>query len=295
MTHMRSFFDIAADIAAGQHGRVSRVQLLDAGVDPYRIRRWLADGRLRPAHWGVYALGHEAPSWRADYMAAQLAGGPGAAISHHAGTKLLSLRRGQAPLPEVSVTTTGARRRPGIVIHRVKSLAGDVAEVDGIRVTTCPRTLLDLAPSTAPEELTRLCHEAWIHHRMRPHHIEACIARNPTKPGAAKLRQSQRADVLLSDLEHRFVALLKAHRLPRPRTNIDHQGDKVDCHWPDHGGLTIELLSYRYHATRHAFEQDVARRRRSDYVAFTYGDVVERAGQTADEVGALLAACQLSA
>jgi hypothetical protein len=93
---------------------------------------------------------------------------------------------------------------------------------------------------------------------MRPRHIEACIARNPTKPGAAKLERAHSADVLLSDLEHRFVTLLRHHGLPRPRTNI-------------------------------------ARRRRSNHVAYTYGDVVERPAQTADEVGALLAACQLSA
>jgi len=184
-------------------------------------------------------------------MAAQLACGPLAAISHNAGTKLLSLRRGPAPPVELTVPSLGGRERPGIIVHRTTSLARDVAIVDGIRVTSCPRTLLDLASTTPPEELTRLCHEAWIHHRMRPSHIEACIARNPTKPGAAKLRRAQSSDVLLSDLEHRFITLLQAHHPPRPRTNID--------------------------------------------VAFTYGDVVERAAQTADEVGALLAACQLSA
>lgn len=294
---MRGEFDKVVEIARGQHGRVARRQLLAAGTGATQIDRWVAEGCLLVVHRGVYAVCHDAPSWRADYMAAQLACGPLAAISHHAGTKLLSLRRGPAPRPEVTVPSLAGRERPGIVIHRVTSLDGDVALVEGIRVTSCPRTLLDLAPSTEPEELTRLCHEAWIYHRMRPHHIEACIARNPTKPGAAKLRQAQRADVLLSDLEHRFVALLRRHHLPRPRTNIDCNNDKVDCHWPGHGrgGLTIELLSYRYHATRHAFEQDVARRRRSNHVAFTYGDVVERAGQTADEVGALLAACQLSA
>jgi hypothetical protein len=291
---MHPQFARVVEIARGQHGRVARWQLLAAGVESERIKRWVASGLLRVVHRGVYALGHDAPSWRADYIAAQLACGPFAAISHEAGTKLLSLRRSRAPGPEVTVPSDAGLRRPGIVIHRVKSLDGDVAVVDGIRVTTCPRTLLDLAPSTAPEELTRLCHEAWIHHRMRPHDIEACIARNPTKPGAAKLRRAQRADVLLSDLERRFVTLLDHHGLPRPRTSIDHQGDKVDCHWPAHG-LTIELLSYRFHATRHAFEADVARRRRSNHVAYTYGDVAERAGQTVDEVGALLAACQLSA
>jgi hypothetical protein len=294
---MRGEFDRVVELARGQHGRVARRQLLAIGVAPKQIDRWVAHGRLLVVHRGVYAVGHDAPLWQADYMAAQLACGPFAAISNDAATHVLSLRRSRsAPPVEVTVASLDGRQRPGIIIHRTTSLAGDVANIDGIRVTSCPRTLLDLAPRTTPEELTRLCHEAWIHHRMRPRHIEACIARNPTKPGAAKLRRAQSADVLLSDLEHRFITLLRHHGLPRPRTNIDHAGDKVDCHWPEHGhGVTIELVSYRYHATRHAFEQDVARRRRSNHVAYTYGDVVERPAQTADEVGALLAACQLSA
>ena len=72
-----------------------------------------------------------------------------------------------------------------------------------------------------------------------------------------------------------------------PRTNIDLQGDKVDCHWP-RIDLTIELQSYRFHATRQAFETDVARRRRSNHVAYTWGDVFERASRTAHEVAELL-------
>jgi hypothetical protein len=146
-------------------------------------------------------------------------------------------------------------------------------------MTTVPRTLLDLAPRLSAEELARACHEAWVHHRMRPHHVEACIARNPGKPGAAKLRRALGTDAVLSDLEKGFLKLLRRHDLPLPRTNIDHRGDKVDCHWPDLD-LTIELVSYRFHATRHAFETDVARRRRSNHVAYTYGDVFERPRQT---------------
>ena len=95
------------------------------------------------------------------------------------------------------------------------------------------------------------------------------------------------ADVTLSELESGFVELLRAANLPLPRTNVDHRGDKVDCHWPDRD-LTIELLSYAYHATRHAFEVDVARRRRSNHIAYTYGDVFERAAQTQAEVAALV-------
>jgi len=87
-------------------------------------------------------------------------------------------------------------------------------------------------------------------------------ARNPRKPGAQKLRLALGSDATLSVLERGFLALLRAHRLPLPRTNLDHGGDKVDCHWPGIG-LTIELLSFRNHATRHALQADLARRRRS--------------------------------
>jgi hypothetical protein len=285
---IRSRFDIAAGLARRQHGRVACRQLLEAGVDRARIQRWLADGRLHHVHEGVYAVGHEAPSVHADYMAAVLACGPGAVLSHRAAAYLLRLVRGTPPPPEVTVPTTAGRRRPGIVVHRVKALhQRDTSSIDGIPITTVPRTLLDLAPREQPPKLTRMCHEAWIHHRTTPAHIVAAIARNPHKPGAAKLKRAQGADVLLSELEHGFKALLREHGLPPARTNIDLKGDKVDCHWP---GLdvTVELHSWRYHGTRQAFEQDLARRRRSNHLAFSYGDVFERPLQTVAELEPLL-------
>ena len=97
----------------------------------------------------------------------------------------------------------------------------------------------------------------------------------------------------LSDLEDAFLALLRQHGLPLPRTNIDRHGDKVDCHWPQ-CLLTIELLSYRFHATRDGFERDVARRRRSRHVAFTWGDVLERPAPTVAELRQLLSRARSS-
>ena len=90
-----------------------------------------------------------------------------------------------------------------------------------------------------------------------------------------------------SALEDAFLALLTEHGLPLPRTNIDRHGDKVDCHWADHD-LTVELVSYRFHATRSAFERDNARRRRSQHLAFTYGDVTETGAATIAELRGLL-------
>jgi hypothetical protein len=286
MTGMRSSFDTAGRIAARQHGRVSRAQLLAAGVTSSQIARWLADGRLRRIHVGVYAVGHVAHSVRGDYMAAVLACGlEGAALSHRAAAHLLQIHSSRrTPRLEVTVASTAGRGRPGIAIHRVRRLHPlDRWIVDHIPVTGVERTLLDMAPLLSAPDLGRACHEAWVHHRTTPKKVAACMQRNPHRPGAGKLRLAVAGDVTLSVLEDGFVALLRRHAMPLPRTNVDHAGDKVDCHWPQIG-LTVELLSYGFHASRHAFEADVARRRRSNHLAFTYGDVFERASQTAAEL-----------
>ena len=277
-----------AAIAARQYGRVTVAQLAEVGVGHDRIRRWVAAGHLRREHVGVFALGHPDLSARGVYISAALAAGEGAVVSHLAVAHLLKLVRGRTPPAEVTIPVCNGRKRPGIVIHRVRVLhQRDTAYLDGIPITTVPRTLLDLAPRTAPDELTRMCHEAWVHHRTRRAHIEATIARNPHKPGAAKLMRALGADVLLSELERGFKALLRRHGLPPARTNIDVKGDKVDCYWPALD-LTVELHSWRYHATRHAFETDLARRRRSNHLAYSYGDVFEREAQTAAELKPLL-------
>lgn len=282
---MRSIFDTAGGIAAAQYGRVTRAQLLAAGVDTHRIARWLRDGRLRRVHQGVYAVGHEAPSLRADYMAAVLACGTRSFLSHRpAGYVLRVFVSTRPPAAEVTVRTGGGRRRPGITIHRVRELdPRDTWTFQAIPITSVARTLLDLAPLLAAQELARACHEAWVHHHTTPAQVLACMSRNPRAPGSERLRIALGGDVTLSVLEDGFVALLRRHRLPLPRTNVDVAGDKVDCHWPAIG-LTVELLSYRFHGSRMAFEADVARRRRSNHLAFTYGDVFERGRRTAAEL-----------
>jgi Transcriptional regulator, AbiEi antitoxin len=282
---MRSLFAIATGIAARQEGRVTRKQLLAAGVDAPRIRRWIADGRLHRVHNGVYAIGRPAASVRGDYMGAVLACGVGAVLSHPAAAMLLGLvKLRPVPAPVVTVPTMSGRKRPGITIHRVAVLHPlDTMRVGCIRATSVPRTLLDLAPSLSLAQLTRACHEAWIRHGTTPAQVIACIDRNPGKPGAGRLRLALGSDVTLSELEDGFLALLRRHELPLPRTNIDRAGDNVDCYWPKIG-LTVELMSYRFHGSRRAFEADIARRRRSNHLAFSYGDVFERAEATAREL-----------
>ena len=213
-----------------------------------------------------------------------------AAISAISAAHALGILPERPPRPEISVPSTAGRDRPRVTVHRVRRLpATDTTTLLHIPITTAPRALLDLATRLATRALTCAAHEAWVRHRVTPHDIEACIARNPTKKGVVRLlRRALGSDVTLSDLEDGFLHLLDRHRLPRPRTNIDLHGDKVDCHWP-HLGLTVELHSYRFHASRWAFEQAHARRRRSDHLAYTWGDVFEQAEHTAAELRALLA------
>lgn len=286
---MRPLAARVARVAAGQYGRITFDQLAAAGVDPDRVKRWVMDGRLRREHKGVFTLGHPDASPRGCYLSAVLAAGDGAVLSHRAAAYALGIwPRATPPTPEVTVPTTAHRRRPGIVIHRVRTLHPlDRSELDDIPITILPRILLDLARTTKHKELTRLCHEAWVRHDCGLGRIEACIARNAHKPGANTLRRALGSDVTLSFLEDAFVALLTTYDLPLPRTNINLEEHKVDCHWPEFD-LTIELLGYRYHATRQAFETDIARQRRTRHLAFAYGDVFERPAATAAELRPLL-------
>ena len=121
------------------------------------------------------------------------------------------------------------------------------------------------------------------------------LARRPNSPGAGKLRAVLRGEarVTLSKLERRFLELLHAAGLPLPDTNRPAGGRRVDCRWPDHK-LTVELDSYTYHHSRHAWEQDrrrdrEARARGDDLRRFTYGDVFEHPRYVLDEVRTLLA------
>src|SRR5436853_6789334 len=92
-----------------------------------------------------------------------LASGGGASVSPGGSSHLLQLLKAPPPRPEVTVPTTAHRRRPGIVIHRVRDLhERDVMKLRGIPITTAPRTLLDLAPRLSPPTLARACHEAWV-------------------------------------------------------------------------------------------------------------------------------------
>ena len=269
-----------ARIASGQHGIVTRAQLLQVGITRHEITRRLRKGLLIREYRGVYRVGHRAPSTEARYLAAVFACGKGALLSGRAAAHLLGLVKGAAPPPEV--TTPTERRIDGIRTRRSPQICRrDRSVFRGIPVTSVARILVDLAALLAPGALARAVHEAEIGHRTTPDEVEALLARCPNVPGAGELRRVLRGDtpVTLSALERRFLALLSENRLPLPQTNRRVGGHRVDCRWPERH-LTVELDSYRYHHSRHAWEQDrrrerEARARGDEFRRYTYGDVVE--------------------
>jgi hypothetical protein len=284
--------EVIGRIASRQHGVVTRVQLLAAGVSDKEIRRRLKRKSLLRVHPGVYRVGHKAPSIEARYIAAVLACGDGAVLSGQAAGYLWGLVKGTAPPPEVTAPTN--RRVKGVRTRRARRGGTEATTRHGIPITTVPRTLVDLSSLLSLQDLARACHEAGVLHRTTPRQVEQVLQHRPNTPGAKQLRRLLHGEVqvTLSALERRFLDRLKEVALPLPETNRVAGTKRVDCRWPDHN-LTVELDSYRFHNSRYAWEQDRRREReahaRGDvFRRYTHDDVFEQPDQMLGELTALL-------
>jgi very-short-patch-repair endonuclease len=282
-----------ARIAGSAHGVVTRAELLAVGVTLDEIKQRLRTGALLREHPGVYRVGHRAPSLEARYLAAVRACGEDALLSGRAAGHLLGVLRGSPSTPEVTARTE--RRIPGVKTRRSRRIdPRDVTTWRGIPVTTVSRTLVDLAGVLTLDELARACHEAGVRHGTTPTQVEAVLARRRTSPGASKIRQVLRGEtpLTLSKLEARFLERLGEAGLVIPVTNRRAGRRHVDCRWPEQR-LTVELDGYRYHSSRHAWEQDrlrerEARARGDEFRRYTYRDVLEDPEQMIRELRALL-------
>jgi very-short-patch-repair endonuclease len=240
---------------------VTRRELLAAGVTRDEIVHRLRAGSLIAVFRGVYRAGHRAPSVEAHYAAAVKACGDGALLSGLAAAWLWGLVKGLAPPPEVTVRTE--RRIKGVKVRRVRQPGkGDGTVCRRIPVTTVPATLVRVSSLLSFDELARAAHEATVRYG---------ITKVENAPQRLKAILEGDAPILLSKLERGFRVLLRKERLPLPITNKPAGAHYVDCRWPDHK-LTVELDSYRFHRTRHAWEQD----RRRDRDAHRRGDVMRR-------------------
>jgi hypothetical protein len=180
------------------------------------------------------------------------------------------------------VTVEKRRRVRGVRTTRSRvPLEPDATAWRGIPVTTIARTIVDLAAVLPLDDLAQICHEAGVRHRTTPGQVKAALNRRPNSKGAGKLRLIFEGDApaLLSRLEQGFRKLLTDAGLPLPVFNRPAGGRRVDCRW-DWVPLTVELDSYTFHHSRHAWEQDrrrarEARARGDEFRRYTWGDVFE--------------------
>jgi hypothetical protein len=257
-----------ARLAERQHGVVARRQLLELGIGRRAIGNRLSAGRLHPIHRGVYAVGHRIIPARGRWMAAVLAGGPGAVLSHRSAGSLWGMLRSARTVADV--TNVGRHRpRAGVRLHRSRLPSDEVTSVDEIPVTSPPRTLLDLAAVLGAHALERAMEQAEALRLTDSLRLDDVLMRYPRRPGTAALREIlargyAASTVTRSDLEDRFLAFLDARGLPRPQVNvgIEVRGRwmECDCVWRSHR-LIVELDSRGFHGTGAAFERDRARDR----------------------------------
>jgi very-short-patch-repair endonuclease len=243
---------------------VTTRQLVAAGIGEDGIRHRVAHGRLLRLHRGVYQVGPIAAPYGRQ-MAALLATGSDAALSHHSAAAIWGLRADREGDVHVTIPRGRGASRPGIRVHRSASL--NAAVRDGLRLTTPARTLLDLATHLPQHDLERAVEQAIVLGLATDKEIARQCEQG--RRGAAKLRQALLTEPGLtrSELERRLRRLIRAARLPPPVTNVRVAGWEVDLLWREQR-LVVEVDGFAFHASRQAFERD--RRRDADLVAAGY-------------------------
>jgi len=246
-------------------------QACSLGMGARAVQQRVATGRLFRIHHGVYApVPRRLLSREGRWLAAVLACGDHAALSHRSAAHLHELRATTRTGIDVIVAGRTAHRHPGIDLHRSVNLTiDDVTTVRRIPVTTLARTLLDLAAVTSRHQLGRAIHQADLLRLLDVHAIARQLARNPHAPGARRLRAELDLPTELNDspLEDRFLAAWRASGGPAPerRPYID-PGDggiplRPDFVWRD-PKVAVETDGRGTHDTRHAFEDDRLRDQR---------------------------------
>jgi very-short-patch-repair endonuclease/predicted transcriptional regulator of viral defense system len=258
---------LLAEVAERQHGVASRRQLLEMGVGVGAIEGRLRRGALHRLQHGVYAVGHGSVTRDGRLMAAVLACGTDAVLSHRSAGQLWRLIPPAPALPEVS-RPRKFRQREGLVCHRASFRADEIDTVDGLPVTSPFRTLFDLAALLSKRELERALHEAEVAQLTDRVSLPQLIARYPGRRGVANLRallaDNEPVGITRNDFEELFVALVDEYDLSRPRFNatLPLRGRLLepDAMWPA-AKLLVELDGRAVHGTRSAFESDRQRDR----------------------------------
>lgn len=273
-----------AELAAKQRGVITRAQLLELGLTRTTIDNWVKHSRLHPLYRGVFLLGHPRPIAGARNLAAVLACGRGAVLSHLSAAGLWRLLPGREGDVDVTVPGRNPGRRRGIRVHRVNGLdRRDVRKLGGIPITSPARTIFDVAAVVRRRELEQALAEAYARRLARRSDFVSLLARRSSLPGTRALRallDDGTPALTRSQAEERLLALIRTAELPAPEINVRIGRDEVDFMWRDQR-LIVEVDGFRFHSSRSAFEHD--RRRDAELssqgfrvIRITWRQIVDR-------------------
>ena len=219
--------------------------------------------RLQPIYEGVYAVGHSLLRPNARYLAAILSYPERAVLSHGSAAALLGIRPSASARIEVTLTCR-ASGRPSVTAHETRSLHPDeLTTRDGIPCTSVARTIVDVAGRLVPAELRRTIERSEELNLFDGSALDAVLARSRGRRGVRALRRilaelPEAAAPVRSELERRFLDLVRQAGLPIPVVNARVAGHEVDFHWPPQR-LIVETDGRATHDTAFAFERDRAR------------------------------------
>jgi very-short-patch-repair endonuclease len=252
-------------------------QLQGLGLDRSTVQKRVEAGRLHRVHDGVYAVGHPILSQKGRFMAAVLASGPRAVLSHRSAAELWGLREECHGSIDVTAPNRRGRSPRGIAAHRDGTLyAADLTVLHGIPCTSLERTLLDLAGVVPVWELRKAVAEAEVLRILDLAAMRSLIRRSRGRRGIARLRlildeldpTTQRTR---SELERLFLRMCTRAGLPRPEVNVSldvgNGSLKPDFLWRD-AGLIVEADGRRFHDTHYAFQHDRRREQRLQLVGW---------------------------
>jgi hypothetical protein len=292
-----------ATIAAAQHGVITASQLLAVGLSRAAIAARRRRGHLIDVFRGVYAVGYAPVTPHGNWMAATLACGPGATLSHAAAAALWGIRGSSAAKIDVTVPGRTGRTRPDLRVHRAEALPADqVTQHAGIPCTTVARTLIDLAASHSQSAVEYAIHQAQTRKLFDRAAVGDALDAAPSRPGSAMVRgilglSLPSEDVIKGKLARLLSRLCREAGLPEPLT--DHwvdvpsaHGFEVDFCWPQLG-LIIEADGRAFHDTDRGFENDRYRDRMLRLAGwrverFTWRQVVERPAEVVSQLRQIL-------
>jgi predicted transcriptional regulator of viral defense system len=295
-----------AALGAAQHAVFRLDQLCAIGVSSDAVRKRATTGRLHRIYPGVYSLVPKSLLTReGHWMAAVLACGPGAALSHRKAAALHGLRESDRAKIDVTVPGRSYRARNGIDLHRSTTLTEkDVTVVNGIPCTTVARTLLDLAEVVNRRSHERAFDQAEMLQVFDLRAIDDQLDRNSTRPAAQRVRDLLDEHYVgstptQSELEEAFLALTRKLGLPDPGVNqwIDlHDGlpmIRADFVWREQR-VIVETDGVKFHGTNQARERDPRRDQRATVAGWrpvrtTWRQVMRRPRELAPTLLALVA------